>query len=180
MTKDIKSEIRDQYINEYMDAAGAKKTGFLGKLWRGAMKIDTAMKKWNDESQLKYNAFMVTGSVLPTVLLLGAFAVNPLLGLAVLAGAATTIVTFLRADVLVRREAWDTITKDIDDGKLSDRFKTDVLDLRSRELEQKVASLPVKGAAIAQFAASAEAGASEPEPMVVARGIERPHGRNFG
>ena len=53
--------------------------------------------------QLKYNAFMVTGSVLPTVLLLGAFAVNPLLGLAVLTGAATTIVTFLRADVLVRR-----------------------------------------------------------------------------
>ncbi len=82
--------------------------------------------------------------------------------------------------MLVRREAWDTISKDIDDGKLSDRFKTEVLDVRARELEQKAASLPAKGAVVSQFAASAESGGSEPEPMVVTRGIERPHGRNFG
>lgn len=88
---------------------------------------------------------MTTGSVMPVFLLIASSFINPVLGLVVLGGSVATVVAAIRADVHVRKEAWNTITKDIDDGKLSDRYAKDVLDMRATELEQARARLPGKG-----------------------------------
>ncbi len=176
MTKDIKAEIRDQYINEYVESAGAQKQGIFGKIWRGAMKLDAAMARLQKEPSWKTPLLMVG---LPMGLAISLFAA-PTVFLGVIGTAAALTVSFLRADVLVRRDAWNNVTRDIDAGLLSDRFTVDVLDKRAAEIELQRASLPVKGAAVTQFAASAASGGYEPEPLATTRGIERPHGRNFG
>ena len=176
MTQDIKSQIRDQYINEYLEAAGAQKQGFFGKIWRGAMKLDAAAAKLQKEPSWKTPLLLVG---VPMVMAVSLFAA-PAVFLGAIGVGAVMTAGFLRADVLVRREAWDNVTRDVDAGLLSDRFKTDVLDKRAAEIELQRASLPVKGAVVVQFAASAESGGYEAETPFVTRGIERPHGRNFG
>lgn len=181
MTQDIKSEIRNQYIGEYMDAAGAKKPGLLGKIWRGVQTFENAVNRWEKEQSWKMPVTMLGVPIVLAYGVIGSFMAAPLLGIAAVAGLAGYVGSYLRADVQVRREAWDAVTRDIDDGKLSERFKTEVLDIRARELEQKTANLPTKGAAVSQFSASVGLAAETPEALLPpVRGIERPHGRNFG
>lgn len=174
MAQDIKQEIRDRYIGEYIADAGAKKTGILGKIWRNARSIKEHMDVLKKAEPQAHALVYVIG----TVLLLSSFGGAPIMGMLVVAAAAAYTGGLLRANAEVRGEASAAIARDIDDGKLDARFKADTATKTAPDMQPP--KLPAGGQAAAQFAACAECATPEADPLPPLRGIERPHGRNFG
>lgn len=174
MTQGINEQIRDRYIGEYIADAGANKPGILGKIWRSARSIKEhldAVKKADPQA----HALIYVGAAVMMLSLLGG---APAVGVAVVAAGIGYTGGLIRANGEVRRDADAAITRDIADGKLETRFAVDTQN--QSLLPQQVSALPERGAAASQFAACAECTAPEADPMPPVRGIERPHGRNFG
>jgi hypothetical protein len=178
MTQDLQQQIRERYIGEYIADAGAKKPGITGKIWRGVKQFrdDLALvKRGNREA---YGMIAVLGPVGVFIGTVAAFGAAPVLGVALLAAEIGFAASYAAADLQVRREASQAIARDIADGKLDARFKDDMQNKTAPETQPP--KLPAGGATAAQFAACAECAAPETDPVPPVRGIERPHGRNFG
>lgn len=174
MTQDIKQEIRGRYIGEYIADAGAKKPGILGKIWRSARSIKEHMDVLKKAEPQAHALVYVIGAVL----LLSGIGGAPIFTSLVVAAGAGYAGGLIRANAQVHRDASSAIARDIDDGKLDARFKADTQNKTGPEMP--LSKLPAGGTAAAQFAACAECTAPEAGPLPVTRGVERPHGRNFG
>lgn len=174
MTQGINEQIRDRYIGEYIADAGAKKPGILGKIWRSARSIKEhldAVKKADPQA----HALLYVGAA---VMMLSLFGGAPAIGVAVVAAGIGYTGGLVRANGEVRREAGAAITRDIADGKLETRFAGDTQNQGVQP--QQISTLPQRGQAAAQFAATADGATPEADPLPAMRGVERPHGRNFG
>ncbi len=99
------------------------------------------------------------------------------MGAVIVAAGAGYVGGLIRANAEVRSDALAAIARDIDDEKLDARFKADTADKIAPD--SQLSKLPAAGQAAAQFVACAEC-ATGAEPLPPTRGIERPHGRNFG
>lgn len=174
MTEDIKEQIRDRYIGEYIADAGAKKPGILGKIWRSARSVKEHLDVVKKADPQAHALLYVVGAVL----LLSGIGGAPVFTGIVVAAAAGYAGGLIRANAQVRSEASLAIARDIEDGKLDARFKADTQNKTAPDMP--LSKLPAGGQAAAQFAACAECAAPEADPMPVTRGVERPHGRNFG
>lgn len=176
MTQDIKEQIRDRYIGEYIADAGAKKPGILGKIWRSARSIREHLDAVKNADPQAHALIYVGTAVMMLSLLGGA----PIMGTMVLAAGIGYTGGLIRANAEVRSEAREAIARDIADGKLDARFKQDTETKPAPELQPAASSVPERGVAAAQFGACAEC-APVTEPLLPpTRGIERPHGSNFG
>lgn len=174
MTQDIKEQIRDRYIAEYIADAGAKKPGILGKIWRNARSIKEHLDVLKKAEPQAHALVYVIGAVL----LLSGMGGAPVFTAVVIAAGAGYVGGLIRANCEVRSEASAAIARDIEDGKLGARFKAET----SAKIppDAQLSKLPAGGLAAAQFTACAECAAPEAESLPPARGIERPHGRHFG
>jgi hypothetical protein len=175
MTQDLTQQIRDRYIGEYIADTGANKPGILGKIWRSARSIKEhldAVKKADPQA----HALIYVGAAVMMLSLLGG---APAVGVAVVAAGIGYTGGLIRANAEVRREADAAITRDIADGKLDTRFAADT-QKPGLQPQQLSTAVPERGVAASQFAACAECAAPEADPLPPVRGIERPHGRNFG
>ncbi|MBL8713278.1 MAG: hypothetical protein JNM12_10290 [Alphaproteobacteria bacterium] len=174
MTQDTNEQIRDRYIGEYIADAGANKPGILGKIWRSARSIKEhldVVKKADPQA----HALLYVGAAVMMLSLLGG---APAIGVAVVAAGIGYTGGLVRANGEVRREAETALTRDIADGTLAARFAADTQ--KPGLQPQQISTLQQRGQAAAQFAATADSAAPEADPLPAMRGIERPHGRNFG